>query len=99
MFQLMKIIEHLESLTSVSKMDVTKQRRTIMDARGMMRLFDAESLSVEVETSETPFPQRLHLKSLLHQLESHLNELVDFLSQRFLTHTVSVRQLEDAANQ
>ncbi len=99
MFQLMKIIEHLESLTSVSKMDVTKQRRNIMDARGMMRLFDADSLSVEVETSESPFPQRLHLKSLLHQLETYLSELVDFLSQRFLTHTVAVRQLEDAANQ
>jgi hypothetical protein len=54
---------------------------------------------VEVETSESPFPQRLHLKSLLHQLETHLSELVDFLSQRFLTHTVAVRQLEDAANQ
>lgn len=97
MFQLMKIIEHLESSTSVSKMDVPNNYAPSWTRR-MMRLFYGP-LSVEVETSETPFPQRLHLKSLLHQLESHLNELVDFLSQRFLTHTVSVRQLEDAANQ
>lgn len=71
----------------------------MMDARGMMRLFDADSLSVEVTTHDGPYPKRMHLQELLNQLTNSLNELVDFLSQRFLTHTVSVRHLEDAANQ
>lgn len=98
-FQLVKIVEHLEGLTSVSKIDVTKQRRAMMDARGLLRLYDAESLAVEVDKKDSQYPIRLHLQELLHQLVNHLNELVDFLSQRFLTHTVAARQLEDAANQ
>jgi hypothetical protein len=71
----------------------------MMDARGMMRLFDAESLSVEVETDEGDCPKRAHLERLIIDLTQSLNSLVDFLSQRFLTHTVAARQLQDAANQ
>ncbi|MCU0715317.1 MAG: circularly permuted type 2 ATP-grasp protein [Pirellula sp.] len=98
-FQFVKIVENLEGLTSASKVDITRMRRAMMDARGMMRLFDADSLSVEVTAPESPYPRRVHLQELLNQLTQSLNELVDFLSQRFLTHTVSVRHLEDAANQ
>lgn len=98
-FQFVKLVENLEGLTSASKVDITRMRRAMMDARGMMRLFDADSLSVEVSTPDGPYPKRMHLQELLNQLTNSLNELVDFLSQRFLTHTVSVRHLEDAANQ
>jgi uncharacterized alpha-E superfamily protein len=98
-FQIVKIVDLLEGLTGASSVDVTLQRRAMMDARGMMRLFDAESLSVEVETDEGDCPKRAHLERLIIDLTQSLNSLVDFLSQRFLTHTVAARQLQDAANQ
>ncbi|MCU0721925.1 MAG: circularly permuted type 2 ATP-grasp protein, partial [Pirellula sp.] len=98
-FQFVKIVDLLEGLTGASSVDVTLQRRAMMDARGMMRLFDAESLSVEVESSDGKPPKRAHLEKLLNDLVHSLNSLVDFLCQRFLTHTVAARQLQDAANQ
>jgi uncharacterized circularly permuted ATP-grasp superfamily protein/uncharacterized alpha-E superfamily protein len=98
-FQFVKIVDLLEGLTGASSVDVTLQRRAMMDARGMMRLFDAESLSVEVESADGNPPKRAHLEKLLNDLVHSLNSLVDFLCQRFLTHTVAARQLQDAANQ
>lgn len=98
-FQLVKITELLDGLTAAGKVDVTLMRREMLDTRALLRLYDAQSLAEATRAEKGKRPRRMHLEELLTKINVDLNKLGDFLSQRFLNHTVAVRHLEDAANQ
>lgn len=93
-FQFMQILNHLDALNVGDKAELTKQRKRITDCRASLRLFDPDALGDEISrTAEGKF-ERAMLRDRLQDYSTHLNELGDFVSRRFLTHT-SVRQLDD----
>jgi uncharacterized circularly permuted ATP-grasp superfamily protein/uncharacterized alpha-E superfamily protein len=81
-FQFMKIDNHLDELHIPDKMELAQQRKRMSELRGTLRTIDPESID----------------QKLLAEYSKGLDELAEFLSQRFLTHT-QTRQLQDMVNQ
>jgi uncharacterized alpha-E superfamily protein len=97
-FQFMQIVSHLDSLNVGDKTDLVKQRKRMTDCRASLRLFDPDALGDEVSIDEHGRSERKLLKIKLLDYMTQLNDLSDFVSRRFLTHT-SLHQLEDMVNQ
>jgi len=87
-FQFMKIVNHLDELNIGDKSELSEQRKRISELRGTLRLLDSESISQE----------RTLLSQKLAEYSRGLNELSEFITRRFLTHT-QTRQLQDMVNQ
>jgi uncharacterized alpha-E superfamily protein len=81
-FQFMKIVNHLDELHIPDKMELAQQRKRMSELRGTLRTIDPESID----------------QKLLAEYSKGLDELAEFLSQRFLTHS-QTRQLQDMVNQ
>ncbi len=97
-FQFMQIVSHLDSLNFGDKTELIKQRKRMSDCRASLRLFDPDALGEEVAQDEYGRLERSLLHEKLQDYLMQLNELSDFVSRRFLTHT-AVRQLDDMVNQ
>jgi len=97
-FQFMQIVSHLDSLNVGDKTELVKQRKRMTDCRASLRLFDPDALGDEVSIDANGRSERKLLKIKLLDYMTQLNDLSDFVSRRFLTHT-ALHQLEDMVNQ
>ena len=97
-FQFMQIVAHLDALHVGDKTELTKQRKRMTDCRASLRLFDPDALGDEIAVDEKGRSERRLLRAKLAEYKHHLNELSQFVSRRFLTHT-TLKQLEDMINQ
>jgi len=94
----MQIVSHLDSLNVGDKTELVKQRKKMTDCRASLRLFDPDALGDEVSVDANGRSERKLLKIKLLDYMTQLNDLSDFVSRRFLTHT-ALHQLEDMVNQ
>ena len=97
-FQFVQILHHLDSLPAADKAEVARHRKKINECRGNLRLFDADALGEDVVVDESGRLERAILRSRLREFSAELNDLADYVSRRFLTHTAA-RQLNDMVNQ
>jgi uncharacterized circularly permuted ATP-grasp superfamily protein/uncharacterized alpha-E superfamily protein len=97
-FQFMQIVAHLDAFNIGDKSELIKQRKRMTDCRASLRLFDPDAIGDEIVTDMNGRSERVLLHTMVHDYLAHLNDLSDFVSRRFLTHT-SLRQLEDMVNQ
>ena len=98
-FQFMKIVNHLDELNVRDKTQLSEQRKKMSELRGSLRLFDSEAIGMTcVPGVQTPLQERSLLRIKLSEYAQALNELSEFITRRFLTHTQS-RQLQDMVNQ
>lgn len=98
-FQFMKIVNHLDELNVGDKTQLSEQRKKMSELRGSLRLFDSEAIGMTcVPGGQTPLQERSLLRIKLSEYAQALNELSEFITRRFLTHTQS-RQLQDMVNQ
>jgi uncharacterized circularly permuted ATP-grasp superfamily protein/uncharacterized alpha-E superfamily protein len=97
-FQFVQILHHLDSLPAADKAEVARQRKKITECRGLLRLFDGEALGDDIVDNDSHRRERPMLRETLREFSAQLNDLADFISRRFLTHT-EARQLEDMVNQ
>ena len=97
-FQFVQILQHLDALPAADKSEVARHRKKINECRGSLRLFDADALGEDIVKDESGKEERAILRSRLREFSTQLNDLGDFISQRFLTHTTA-RQLDDMVNQ
>ncbi len=97
-FQFVHILQHLDALPAADKAEVARYRKKINECRGNLRLFDADALGEDIVKDDTGKEERAILRSRLREFSTQLNDLGDFISQRFLTHTTA-RQLDDMVNQ
>ncbi len=97
-FQFLQIVTHLDALNIGDKTELIKHRKRMNECRASLRLFDPDALGDEIMTDESGRSERALLQEKVHEYSSALNDLSEFISRRFLTHT-SLRQLEDMVNQ
>lgn len=97
-FQFMQIVSHLDSFSIGDKTELVRQRKRMTDCRASLRLLDPDAIGDEIVADDSGRSERTLLRIKVHDYLSDLNELSDFISRRFLTHT-TLRQLEDMVNQ
>ena len=97
-FQFVQILQHLDALPASDKAEVARHRKKITECRGNLRLFDADALGEDIVKDKSGKEERAILRSRLREFSTQLNDLGDYISQRFLTHTTA-RQLDDMVNQ
>lgn len=94
-FQFMQIVNHLDALNVGDKTELLEQRKRMSECRGALRLLDPDAIGDEIATdASTGVKNREHLRTRLDEFSKALNDLGDFVTRRFLTHT-SIRQLQD----
>ena len=94
-FQFMQIVNHLDALNVGDKTELLEQRKRMSECRGALRLLDPDAIGDEIATdASTGTKNREHLRTRLDEFSTALNDLGDFITRRFLTHT-SIRQLQD----
>jgi uncharacterized alpha-E superfamily protein len=94
-FQFMQIVNHLDALNVGDKTELLEQRKRMSECRGALRLLDPDAIGDEIATdASTGAKNREHLRTRLDEFSKALNDLGDFVTRRFLTHT-SIRQLQD----